>query len=69
MNRTQRLQQRAPLIRLVRKNSLYHLPCTMKIQERAESVQEHLAQTPTQTPEQIKHILRHIERLATSGWS
>ena len=57
------------LIRLVRKNSLYHLPCTMTIQERAERVQEHLAQAPPQTPEQIKHILRHIERLPTSGWS
>jgi len=57
------------LIRLVRKNSLYHLPCTMTIQERAERVQAHLAQAPPQTPEQIKHLLRHIERLPTSGWS
>jgi transposase len=57
------------LIHLVRKNSLYHLPCTMTIQERAERVREHLAQTPPQTPQQIKNILRHIYGLPKSGWS
>lgn len=57
------------LIRLVRKNSLYHLPCTMSIQERAERVRGHLAQAPPQTPEQIKNILRHIYGLPLSGRS
>ena len=57
------------LIRLVRKNSLYHLPCTMTIQERAKRVRDHLAQAPPQTPQQIKNILRHIYGLAKSGWS
>jgi hypothetical protein len=57
------------LIRLVRKNSLYHLPCTMTIQERAERVRGHLVQAPPQTPQQIKNILRHIYGLPKNGWS
>lgn len=57
------------LIRLVRKNSLYHLPCTMTVQDRAERVRGHLAQAPPQTPEQIKNILRHIYGLPKNGWS
>jgi hypothetical protein len=39
------------LIRLVRKNSLDHLPCAMTIQEQAECVRSHLAQAPPQTPQ------------------
>lgn len=57
------------IIRLVRKNSLYHLPCKMTIQERADRVQSHLAQAPPQTPQQMKNILRHIQNLPKSGWS
>ncbi len=57
------------VIRLVRKNSLYHLPCTMTVQDRAERVRAHLAQAPPQTPRQIKNILHHIYGLPKSGWS
>lgn len=57
------------LIHLVRKNSLYHLPHAMTVQQRAERVRRHLAQAPPQTPQQIKNILRHIYRLPKSGWS
>lgn len=62
------------LIRLVRKNSLYHLPCTLTIRERAERVRGHLAQAPPQTPQQIKNILRHIYDFQKvdglrAGWS
>jgi hypothetical protein len=57
------------IIRLVRKNSLYHLPCTMTVQDRAERVRGHLAQAPPQTPQQIKNILRHIYGLPKNGWS
>lgn len=57
------------LIRIVRKNSLYHLPWTMTIQERAERIRQHLAQAPPQSPQQIENILRHIYKLPISGWS
>jgi transposase len=57
------------LIHLVRKNSLYHLPHAMTVQERAERVRRHLAQAPPQTPQQVKNILRHIYRQPKSGWS
>lgn len=57
------------LIRLVRKTSLYHLPVTLTIQERAHRVQRHLAEAPPQTPPQLANILRHIERLPKTGWS
>ncbi|WP_246628648.1 transposase [Methylomagnum ishizawai] len=57
------------LIRLVRKNSLYHLPHAMTVQQRAERVHRHLAQAPPQTPQQVKNILSHIYRLPKSGWS
>jgi len=57
------------LIRLVRKNSLYHLPWGMTLQQRAERVRGHLAQAPPQTPQQVKNILRHIYGLPKSRWS
>ncbi len=57
------------LIRLVRKTSLYHLPVTLTIQERAHRIQCHLAQAPPQTPQQLANILRHIDRLPRTGWS
>jgi transposase len=57
------------LIRLVRKNSLYHLPCVLTVQERAERVRRHLAQKPPQTSEQMGNILRHIYGLPKNGWS
>ena len=57
------------LIRLVRKNSLYHLPWTLTVQERAERVRSHLAQAPPQTPQQLENILRHIYGLPKTGWS
>jgi transposase len=57
------------LIHLVRKNSLYHLPCTFTVQERAERIRRHLAQAPPQTPQQIDNLLHHIYRLPKSGWS
>lgn len=57
------------LIRLVRKNSLYHVPCMLTVQERAERVCRHLAQGPPQTPEQMANILRHIYGLPKNGWS
>jgi hypothetical protein len=56
-------------IRLVRKNSLYHLPWGMTIEQRAERVRGHLAQAPPLTPQQVKNILRHIYGLPKSGWS
>ena len=57
------------LIRLVRKNSLYHLPASMPLNDRAERIRQHLAQAPPQTPQQIKNILRHIYGLPKTGWS
>ena len=57
------------IIRLVRKNSLYHLPHTLTVQDRAERIRSHLAQAPPQTPEQMGNILRHIYGLPKSGWS
>ena len=57
------------LIRLVRKNSLYHLPTSVSLNDRAERIRQHLAQAPPQTPQQIKNILRHIHGLPKSGWS
>ena len=38
------------LIRLVRKNSLYHLPASMSVGERAERIRLHLAQAPPANP-------------------
>lgn len=57
------------LIRLVRKNSLYHLPASMPLSDRAERIRQHLAQAPPQTPQQIQNILRHIYGLPKTGWS
>lgn len=57
------------LIRLVRKNSLYHLPASMPVSARAERIRRHLNQAPPQTPQQIKSILRYICGLPKSGWS
>lgn len=57
------------LIRLVRKNSLYHLPASMPLNDRAERIRQHLAQAPPQNPQQIKNILRHIYGLSKSGLS
>ena len=57
------------LIHLVRKNSLYHLPHGLTVQERAERIRCHLAQAPPQTPQQINNILRHIYGLPKNGWS
>jgi len=57
------------LIHLVRENSLYHLPASMSVRERAERIRRHLAQAPPQTPQQIKNILRHISSLPKTGWS
>lgn len=57
------------LIHLVRKNSLYHLPYTLTVQERAERIRYHLAQAPPQTPKQMSNILRHIYGLPKTGWS
>jgi len=57
------------LIRLVRKNSLYHLPVTLTVQERAERIRGRLAQAPPQTPKQMANILRHIYGLPETGWS
>jgi transposase len=57
------------LIRLVRKKSLYHLPVTWTVQDRANRIRDHLAQAPLQTPEQIRNILGHIDRLPKTGWS
>jgi transposase len=57
------------MIHFVRKNSLYHAPPTMTVQERAERIQSHLAQAPPQSPEQIKNLVRHICELPVgSGW-
>jgi transposase len=57
------------LIHLVRKNSLYHLPASMPVKERAERIRRYLAQAPPQTPQQIKNLLRHISNLPKTGWS
>ena len=57
------------LIRLVRKNSLDHLPCGMDVWARAERIRGHLAQGPPQTPEQMANILQHIYGLPKNGWS
>lgn len=58
------------LIHLIRQRSLYHLPASMTVEDRAERVRRHLAQAPPQTPQQIKNILRHIfYRLPKTGWS
>lgn len=57
------------LIRLVRKNSLYHLPCSLTVQDRAERVRYHLAQAPPLTPRQVQNILRHIYGQPKIGWS
>ena len=57
------------LIHLVRKNSLYHLPHSLTVEERAERIRDHLAQGPPQTPEQMNNILRHIYGLPKNGWS
>lgn len=57
------------LIRLVRKTSLYHLPVTLTVHDRANRIQAHLAQAPPQTPQQLNNILRHIDRLPKTGWS
>jgi len=57
------------LIRLVRKNSLYHLPCGLDVRARAERIRGHLAQVPPQTPKQMANILRHIYGLTKNGWS
>lgn len=56
-------------IRLVRKDSLYHLPWGMTIKQRAERVRGHLAQAPPLNSQQVKNILRHIYGLPKSGWS
>lgn len=57
------------LIRLVRKKSLYHLPPTWTVHDRANRIRDHLAQAPLQTPEQLRNIVTHIERLPKTGWS
>lgn len=57
------------LIHLVRKHSLYHLPCDLDVWARAERIRGHLAQAPPQTPEQMANILRHIYGLPKNGWS
>jgi hypothetical protein len=57
------------LIHLVRKNSLYHLPCDLDVCARAERIRGHLAQGPPQTPEQMANILRHVYGLPKTGWS
>ncbi len=55
------------LIHLIRQDSLYHLPCTFTLQDKAYRVQAHLAQGPPLTPEQMRYLLRHIGNLPTSG--
>jgi hypothetical protein len=57
------------LIRLVRKHSLYHLPASLSVDDRAERIRQHLAQAPPQNPQQIRNILRHIYGLPKTGWS
>ena len=51
------------LIHWVRQETLYHLPCTFTLQEKADRVRHHLAQAPPFTPEQMQKLLRHIYKL------
>ena len=55
------------LIHWVRQDALYHLPCTFTLQDKAERVQEHLAQGPPLTPKHMQNLLRHIGNLPKSG--
>lgn len=57
------------VIRLVRKDSLYHLPCGLDVLARSERIRGHLAQGPPLTPKQMANILRHIYGLPKNGWS
>jgi hypothetical protein len=55
------------LIHGVRQDALYLLPCTFTLQDKAERVQEHLAQGPPLMPKQMQNLLRHIGNLPKSG--
>jgi transposase len=55
------------LIHWVRQDALYHLPCTVTLQDKADRIHRHLAQGPPLTPEQMNHLLHHIYNLPRSS--
>jgi len=55
------------LIHWVRQDALYHLPTTFTLQDKANRVQQHLAQGPSLTSKQMHKLLHHIYTLPRSG--
>jgi hypothetical protein len=55
------------LIHWVRQDALYHLPCTVTLQDKADRIHRHLAQGPPLTPQQMTHLLHHIYNLPRRG--
>ncbi len=48
------------IIHAVRKNSLYHVPCNVSLEQKAERIKDHLARGSPYTPVQMSNIVRHI---------
>lgn len=50
------------VIHEVRRNSLYHVPCTMSLNEKAERIQTHLARGSPMTDRQMHNLIDFIAR-------
>lgn len=57
-----RLNPAEYLIHEVRRNGLYHVPCTLDLQEKAGRIQAQLARGSPMTDEQMRNLLDFIGR-------